>query len=608
MSDFDIKKVAIYEPRLKVGNEREWVIVKGGQTVTTYAYPASSASNRYFNFTTNPPGKKNVLDRHVILKTKVTLTFSGPGDSSDNYMVQQGRDAFRSFPISSVISTATCKINGFPVSVETDEIVHVLENFHNKIDSLNTTQSLYPNMSDNYQNYADADISNRNPLGVYGDNPSIVPRGAYDMVITNNTNTSCTVEAVIYEQVVLPPFLFDDSQAGGLTNLDTLEFNFVMSTNLWRIWSRSSLNTVPLTNLNVDFSDQTLLLNWITPRDTQNIPDRVRYPYFQISRYVQQYVQQGMSGPSLNPNSFAQLKSQVIQLNSIPRKLYIYAKQSDSIIDQSLTASVQTTDTFLKINRISLNWDNIDGVLSGSDAINLYEMSVANGLNYDWTSWNGYTSANGTVFPNSSTRIGLKGSIICLCPGVDFGLRNSQAEGVLDKINFQATVEVQNINQTQALNPDLYILAVYDGYLDIFNNSATAVIGAVSNSDIMSTPVTYDISYHELQKIYGGDFFTKVRDTGSKLIKNLGKANDYLKDKKLISNVLGAIPTPYTQSAAQVAKTLGYGVGKGKGIGRGRGGVIRGGCYNCEECEECDDERGGAYASKYKMLNRLMNK
>ena len=48
MSDLDIKKVAIYEPRLKISNEREWVIVKGGQTVTTTAYPASSHSNKYF--------------------------------------------------------------------------------------------------------------------------------------------------------------------------------------------------------------------------------------------------------------------------------------------------------------------------------------------------------------------------------------------------------------------------------------------------------------------------------------------------------------------------------------------------------------------------------
>lgn len=584
MSDFDIKKIAIYEPRLKVSNEREWVIVKGGQTVTTTSYPASSNSNNYFNFTTNPPGKKNVLDRHITIRVPVRLTFSGPGDASGNLMVQQGRDAFRSFPISSIISTLTCKINGFPVSIETNQFIHVLENFHNKIDSLNTIQSIYPNMADNYQNYSDADISNRNPLGSYGDNPAIVPRGAYDMTITNNTNTSCIVEADLIETIVLPPFLFDDSQSGGLTNLDTLEFNFIMSTNLWRIWSRSEANTVPLNSLGVELLKPNILLNWITPRDTQNIPDRVRYPYFQLSRYNQKQ-------EIMLPNNQRTFSSQVIQLNSIPRKIYIFVKQSDSETDRTLSNSIFSTDTYFKIDRLSLSWDNIDGVLSGCEDVNLYQMSVNNGLNYDWESWRGLTTNIGTTVPQNNNKIGLKGSIVCLCPGVDFGLRNSQAEGVLDKINFQVQATVTNINQTKAIVPDLYVMAVYDGYLDIFNNSATAIIGAVTGADILSTPISYDVSYHEIQKIYGGDFFSKVRDTGSKIAKTLSKANDYLRDKKLISNALGAIPTPYTQSASRLAKSIGYGTG----------GVLRGGCADCDDT--CDE--GGAMVPKHRLMKRL---
>lgn len=594
MSEFDINKIAIYEPRLKVANDREWVIVKGGQTVTTNVYPATSSSNSYFNFTTNPPGRKNVLDRHVIIAVPVRLTFTGPGSiPNTNLMIQQGRDAFRSYPISSVTSTLTCRINGFPVSIELNQFVHVLENFHSKIDSMNTFSSLYPNMTDNYQNYSDGDLSNRNPLGSYGDNSTQIPRGAYDMTITSNTNTGAVVEATLYEQIVLPPFLFDDSQSGGLTNLDTLEFNFVLSTNLQRIWSRSALNTVPISSLNVDFTaigKPSILLNWITPRDTQNIPERVRYPYFQLSRYIQ-------NSPVgiMNPNEVRQMQSQVIQLNSIPRKLYIYAKQSDSVIQESINNSVTTPDTFLAIENVSLSWDNIDGVLSGCEPINLYEMSVSNGLNYDWTSWRGLTTNYGNVIPQNANKVGLKGSILCLCPGVDFGLRNSQAEGVLDKINFQVTLTVKNVNQTIALNPDLYVLAVYDGYLDIFNNTARAIIGAVSNSDILSTPVNYDVSYHEIQKIYGGDFFSKIRDTGSKIIKGISKANDYLRDKKLISNVLGSIPSPYTQSASEVAKALGY------GYGGGEGGVLRGGCMNC------DGSCGGMMVPKRKLMNRLKN-
>lgn len=590
MADFDIKKIAIYEPRLKVANEREWVIVKGGQTVTTTVYPATAHSEKYFNFTTNPPGKKNVLDRHVIIKVETTFSFTGPGNATTDLMVQQGRDALRSFPLSSVISAFTARINGFPVTIETDQFVHVLENFHNKIDSLNTYQSLYPNMSDNYQNYADAELSNKNPLGVYSDNSATIPRGAYNFQVISNTNTEATIRATIYEPIVLPPFLFDDSQSGGLTNLDTLSFNVTFESNLWRMWSRSEANTVPLTNLAVTFGKPSIILNWITPRDTQNIPDRVRYPYFQLSRYVQQTGNIGV-----NPNAFFELQSQVIQLNSIPRKLYIYAKQSDNKIS-SLMENVNSTDTYFGIDRISISWDNLDGVLAGSDPINLYEMSVSNGLNYDWTAWSGITQQCGTTPSPSNGPIGLKGGIICLCPGVDFGLRNSQAEGVLDKINLQVNVRVVNVNQTKILYPDLYVIAVYDGFLDIYNNSAQAIIGAVSNADVLSIPVSNDISYHEIQKIYGGDFFSKVRDTGSKLVKGLSKANDYLRDTKLVSNVLGAIPTPYTQSASSIARTLGYGYG----------GVLEGGCMDCNG--SCGGVEGGGDGGAMVGRNRLMRR
>lgn len=607
MTDFDtsdLKKVAIYEPRLKINNQREWVIIKGGQTVTTTVYPATSYSNSYFNFTTNPPGKKNVLDRHVIIQVPVTLTFTGPGDATTNLMIQQGRDAFRSYPIATVTASLTARLNGFPVTIESNKFVHVLENFHSKIDVMNTYQSIYPNMTDTYQNYSDGDVSNKNPLGSYSDNSSQIPRGAYDITITNNTNTSATVNAVIYEQIVLPPFLFDDSQAGGLTNLDTLEFNFVLDTNLWKIWSRSESNTVPLTSLSVVFGNPSMLLNWITPRDTQLVPDKVRYPYFQLSRYIQSNV---TGNTPILPNTSYTASSQVIQLNSIPKKIYIYVKQSDQVINQSLNLSVNSTDTYFKIDNISISWDNLDGILSGSQDVNLYEMSVNNGINYDFVSWRGYTTNYGTVVPPNNNKIGLKGSIVCLCPGVDFGLRNSQAEGVLDKINFQVTVQFRNINQTKSLIPDLCVIAVYDGYLDIYNNSAKAVIGAISNEDVLTTPITYDISYHELQKVYGGDFFSKLRDTGSKMFKGIKDVNKFLRDGKYISkaaNLGSYIPGvvgDVSRDISKVSSSLGYGIGKGKG------GTLYGGCYDNYDSDE-ERYEGGKLVQRKKLMKRLKNK
>lgn len=574
--DVNIKKVAIYEPRLKLDNEREWVIVKGGQTVTTNVYPATSFSNQYFNFTTNPPGRKNVLDRHVIIEVPVILTFDGPGDGTTNLMVQENRDAFRSFPISSIVESLTCKINGFPVSIELNKFIHILENFHNGVDVANGSQSIYPNMPDNYQEYNQATINSRNPLASYGDNSNRPPRGAYPIEVEENDNEGAIIKATIYEQIVLPPFLFDDSQAGGLVNLDTLEFNFVFSSQLKRIWSRSTANEVPITTLDVKLGQPSLLLNWITPRDIQAIPDSIRYPYFQLSRYISK----GKTLAAL-ASSGDYVAANPIQLNSIPRKIYIYAKESDESISSTME-QLNSTDTFAQVESLSLSWDNTDGVLSGCKPVNLYEMSVANGLNYDWTAWNGVSQTLGQTEDVPGTFVGLKGGIICICPGVDFGLRNSQAEGVLDKINFQVKLRFKNLKD-RAVNYDVYVLCVYDGFLEIFDNSCRAIIGAASPADVLTTPVDSSISYHELQKIYGGNFFTSVRDTGSKLLKKAGDANKYLRDTNLLSNVLGAVPSKYTQSASEVLKSMGY----------GSAGVLSGGCS------------GGKVASRKAMIKNL---
>ena len=585
--DIDIKKIAIYEPRLKLDNEREWVIVKGGQSVTTNKYPSQNFSNSSMNFSTNPPGKKNVLDRHVIVEVPVELTFTALTVGGQN-VVQGGRDAFRSFPIASITETLTCTINGFPVTIESAKIAHVLENFHNGVDVGNTYQSLYPNMRDTFQNYEDGFGSDKNPLSMYKDYTANIPRGAYEINTLAHSidglNSKSVLNATLREQIILPPFLFDDSQAGGFTNLDTLEFNFNLSPSLERIWSRQ-LDGHPagqLLSLGVKISQPIIFLNWITPRDTQIIPDSIKYPYFQVSRYDTAVVE---ALPEVAPLATKPIVSQLLQFNSIPRKIYIYVKKNDSDVNASVSSKVSSTDTFFGINSINISWDNNARILSSATPVNLYEMSVNNGLNYDWPSWSGLTSiipaGNGAM-----TKQGLKGSIVCLCPGVDFGLRNAQAEGVLDKINFQVTVEAKNINVTKPLAPMLCVMCVYDGFLQIFDNSCRAIIGAICNADVISTPISNNISYHEIQKIYGGSFFSKVRDTGSKLIKKAANANKYLRDTQVLSSALGVIPSTYTQSASKLLKSVGY----------GKGGVMTGGCGDCG---------GGALVSRQKMLKNL---
>jgi hypothetical protein len=532
-SAIPLNVLAVYEPRMELNNERSWVVIKGGQQVTYYPFPSTSFSNSQFNFICNPPSAQTVLDRAIFIEVPYTITFSpnpayaGPVEN----LLQPGRDAFRAFPISSITNTLTATINGFPTNIELSQIIHALSRYHTPLHLKNGWMSAQPSFEDNYQIYADADGATNNPLGDYMDTAGLaeIGRGGYPFgnnPLTNpivNTNLTAVISGVLREQVFLPPFLWDGHQAGGLSNLTSLTFNWILNNNLARLWSHSSASNDGLGNsiiggINVQFSQPSMYLGFITPRLSQPIPPRITYPYFQISRYTTQFQN------TLAPNASGTYKSNIIQLDSIPRKLYFYMKQSDSVIYANLNNQITQPDVFMQINNLNVTWNNQQGVLSGASPQNLYDFSVQNGYNKSWTEWNGITQRLSGVLGQPTKVIGLEASIVCIELSKDIGLNDNESEGILGNFNLQVQMTVTNTNQVLTYTPDMYIIAVYDGTLVISNTSAMASIGVVTKQEVLDAPVNHMIHYNELEKIYGGDFFGKFKNF-------LGDVNSFLKNK-----------------------------------------------------------------------------
>ncbi|AVL93352.1 putative major capsid protein [Zamilon virus] len=597
--------VAIQEPRLELNNERTWVVVKGGQQVTYYPFPSTSFSSNQFNFICNPPSAQTVLDRLAFIQVPYDITFNvNPAHAgvTDN-LLQPGRDAFRAFPISSITNTLTATINGFPVNIELGQIIHALSRYHTPLKLKNGWMSMQPSFEDNYQSYRDADATNNNPLGDFtsASGLSELPRGSYSMNVVSNTPTTARITGVLYEQVFLPPFIWDEHQAGGLANLTSLTFNWVLNNNLARIWSHSDItNDVSgnstIGSMNVSFQQPSMYLGFVTPRLNIPIPPRITYPYFKLSRYTTQFQN------TLAPNATSTYKSNIVQLDSIPRKLYVFMKQSDSVIYQNLNNQITTPDVFMQINSLNLTWNNQQGVLSGASAQNLYDFSVQNGYNKTWTEFNGLTQQLSGVSGSPTKVIGLEGGIVCLELGKDVGLRDDEAEGVLGNFNLQVQMTCTNTNQYVTVVPDMYIIAVYDGTLVISNTSAMASIGVASKEEVLNAPINHNMSYHELQTVYGGDFFSTFKNFLGKAANVAGKVNNFLKDSKVASSVLGAIPHPYAQVPGQILRNIGYGEGGvsagGVVAGSGRrkkGGVLVGG----------NEYEGGRYMSKAELKKAL---
>lgn len=553
----------VNEPRVELDNKREWAILQGSQTTTPYILPSSSFSNSSWVFQVVPPSKQSILDRVVLIHAPVTLTFTGPGGNTDN-ILQPGRDALRSHPLSSVISTMTVSLNGVSVSIESQQVVHILERFKQYLEYNRSYGSIFPQMPDNYQNYGDSFGSNNNVLGTYSDNPAQHPRGAYPMVVVANTPTLAIVKFDLYEYVLLPPFLYGGDEmghireAGGLTFLDTFNLTATLNNNLARLWSHAlsglSPSTSTISSLTVNFSQPELLIWWLTPKLLQSIPKEIVYPYYQINRYTTQ------GSSPVAPNGTFTIPSNVIQFQTIPLKIYICAQRSQNQIYETLSSTISTTDTFSRIDGISVNFNNVSGLLSNASPQHLYEMSLQNGLSMSYNEWIGSTEYLSAVAGQTTRLVGTTGSVLCIDPTKDFGMSSELAESILGQFNFQIILKGTNTNQLDTLNLELYIVAVFDGLLSLSNNSGTTQIGVVSRQDVLTAPM-HHMSYNELTSIYGGgSFFSRFGDI-------LRKGANYVKDNKLISKGLGIIPHPYAQLGSQAANILGL----------GEGGILEGG-------------------------------
>jgi len=426
-----ISKIGVLEPRVDLDNHREWAILKGGSTVTPMIFPAQSYSNSNINWNIICPSKQAILDRVCVVHLQVTLTFAGTTTGGTNNLLQDSVGALRANAIQRAFSNLSVNVNGQTASLEPQQMIWAMERIRDSLAYKQTFGSIRPQMLDNYASYNDAFGANNNPLGNYRTNSAENPRGAYRMTVTSNTTTAAVVVVDLYDYLMLPPLLWGDDgcgrirEAGGLTMLDTFTVSATMNQSLQRIWSSIplvSLNTATLSSLTVNISaNPELHLWWITPRLTENIPMAIPYPFFSVQRYTTVGV------TTLAPNASATVSSQVIQFQSVPLKLYIFARRADSDIYSTLAKTISATDTFAKINSIAINFNNVAGILSQASPAHLYEMSLQNGLNMSWDEFNGYTQLLATSGSPSSSLVGTTGSLLVIDPSKDFGLDSTLA-------------------------------------------------------------------------------------------------------------------------------------------------------------------------------------
>lgn len=504
---FSIKPVNTYvveDPRTRIDTQRSYIIEKSGGQVSVVPQVTTNYSDSQIVFSIVPPSNKVIIDRKVRLQVPVQISFTGNNAPNNLLQLSQNTDAFRAFPLSSIITNIALTLNNTQFSYPMSDSAPALLRYHTSQNDIDTWYSMTPCMPDMSQNYSDLAGSSMNPLNSYQDSqPYNNSRGGFNNLITvvNNSPTAATITAVLTEDIFLSPLLFGSEEESGFIGIT--KFDMVLNLgNLQRLWSHDP-TTVAYTGVTGHINaNPSLLMTFITPLLEQPIPKEILYNFSSVVNY------QTQTQTVVASNATTTLNASAIQLSIIPKLVYIFARVPNA------SQTYLTTDTFMRITNANINFNNRTGILASASEQDLYAMCVKNGLKISWPQWTSFV-----------------GSVLCFRPSEDWGLSDLEAPGLVGfNANLQVQVTVQNINQTQTITPVLYVVTVSESVLTISDGSAVQQLGILSQSDILNAKELPVMSKTALKNIYGGDFLSSLKAFGQSVLKGIREVVPFVKE------------------------------------------------------------------------------
>jgi len=488
----------IVDPITNIDSSRVYGVLRGGQIVQERSYDTTDFSNSQMSFTINPNSLNTVIDRNIKVKVPVTIDFVGTTTGGGN-LLETGYDAFRANPISSITQNLEVKINGTTTSIRLADTKDILLNYNTGYDVRNRDYSTSPSMQDQYQRY-DAQAGNlRNPLSGYGDSYEIA-RGAFNYTSFANTTTTGQIKAVLVEPMFLSPFVFGHQSRAGFYNISQMVFSFNFISDLTRIWSHAVGGGATFSSITVTIEKPSMLVKQISPRTDQVIPRSLIYPYYEVVSHVTR------SSNNYAPNDVNTEISQSIQLNSVPRRMYICMRRNKA--DRYGSSGYLYTDSYFAVDQLIVEYGT-KNLLSAAKPQDLYKMSIKNGYSSSWERFSGGLTYD---LGATNTPYGTSSAPVCIEFGTDIALGSLSAPGLLDKQQLQITGQFRNVNQTDTINqPEMVVLIVYEGIFTIQPEMTSKQIGILSQKDVLNAGDRPKLDYFESQDAYGGNFFSGLK-------------------------------------------------------------------------------------------------
>jgi hypothetical protein len=497
-----IKTIRTVDQVLDLKDTNHFSVFDGGRQITYQQFPAEGNSLSQVNIVCNPPSEKVVIHPIIYQEFAFKITYQATNNQLINrYAVDVDdptkpvaeqrpiADAPRQFPLSQVLSSTEVRLNNTSF---TEPLSQYFNGFIRYANDFNIQDALYSSTAsqlDQGLSYDDMFLTNRSPFGKYEDNVIQQPRGSFakwevvsNPVIAPTASGQAEMRLTVYEPILISPLFFSK---GGLSQIRTMNYNSVLG-NLHRLVCRSPTNgnatnpPLPLTALVFEREKAQLHFKYISPKLLDDIPRRVVYPYNDLLITTKE------AGASTPAGGIVELNMNAINLSAVPRRVYVYARERDTDI-QGL-ANLGKTDAMMNtIERIDVNYANVNNILSSASAQDLYQIARENGSNLSWSEWTKSI-----------------GSVLALDFGKDIGLGELEAPGMLDNPQFSCKLQIKNITN-RSVHYVLNVIFIYEGSVTFFDGDIIKQIAVLNKNDVLNSQ-TQDKTFiaHDPKNYFGG--------------------------------------------------------------------------------------------------------
>ena len=535
-----MNNIVVVSPRTDVVSdlEKNHLIHVGASRVEPNVIPALSfgalgAPIRQAVWSVSPPSTQTIVDRYIRTKSYYEVSCTG-----DPFQIGLN-DCLRQFPTSSITDTVTVQINGETLSANIGDYIHAIGAFNTtaaeRVKSLSTTAA----QPDQYQEYSDWAVygSARNVMCSVGENSAEISRGGLDYDIAPDGKS---FRIAITEPLFLSPLYSGHSQQQpeGMVNINQINITLRYSNILSKILSHSSLGG-NLGTVSVSFyRPPELIINYLSPDLTQMLPSVQTLPYSQYQEYIRPV---GI----VPANTDLTVLSDSVKLSMIPNRMYLFCRHTRALMNENLT------DSFLRINRVRVNFNNESSLLGTASPEELFEISSRAGLDMAFVQYQKY-----------------RGSVFCLQFGKDIGLSDSLAPGVAGQFTVSTQIDVTNVS-TLPHDYEFFMVFEMGGTLSLFENGARASIGNLTQAEVLEARMNAPrLDYHQAGRLSGSGFFGDLKRFANKVSRGVQGAS------KFVGDVASNIPLPIAQQIAQGARTVNSVAGSIRGA---TGGALRGG-------------------------------